>query len=482
MDLNRRLIILYFTMVSCLVEGSLDSKIYPPDPSTYERGGTITYIMFTQTDATFNEARHICQQFGGDLASLKTQEVLDTLLDLVNDAYVYSDFFKNDYWIGIVRPSVNETYWVSDCSVVDYTSPYISSRFTHAFSANELCMRNKKEDHTSERRPCDSRDSFLCEISSNDTCPYATRIQSSAKVSNSTTSTCENECNNNNDCWGTVKVETNKACVLLMGDSTGPDLVNITSKYCLNVELNTSTIVVPANNSKIPNHSCNSTLPETSTTITPTSVITSSTVAPSSSSSFIICPTVTLTPSPSYVTDTVSVTVDRISTSVAYTTLYTTIMTSLWNTVTTTQICSTETLTVTPTPVFVTEIVTVTDTQISTIQSMLTSCSSSVTVNPVTSLPAHVIASITEELIRNLSIDARRTSAYLRTLISAEDTRAASKYIGFVGVIVVAVPMATIVMSDCAKIFRDIRSGPTNSMKRTVPVRNSSEKISVYNR
>ncbi|KAL4227703.1 hypothetical protein ACF0H5_013138 [Mactra antiquata] len=407
--------------------------------------------MFPNAAVTFNEARYVCQENGGDLARVKTREVLDTIIELVEDKFEYDDFFKADYWLGIIRPDADTFYWAHDCSIEKNMSLVDDD-----YNENELCYRFKKDIHDSERKNCDSDNAFLCEIYSNNPCSFATRLHSSALVSNVSTLACENACNNNYYCWGTVKVETNKACVLLMDDNQGSDVVDLTSKFCIDVAINTSSTDPPDDHSPTPNHSCNST--GSTTNGTPTS----NTSIPTMSST--ICPTVTVAPSPSYITNTLSVTINHTLTSVAYSTIYHTTTTALVNNITVTSICPTDTVIVTSTPAAVTDtiIVTVTPTPVSVTvtATQSVSCSNVVTPPVPSSIPADVIASITKALVANLTVDVTQTSAHLRSLTSAQDYRASSQYIGYMGVLLIAVPMAIIVLSDCVKIVSDFRSPP----------------------
>lgn len=53
-----------------------------------------------------------------------------------------------------------------------------------------------------------------------------------------------------------------------------------------------------------------------------------------------------------------------------------------------------------------------------------------------------------QAIVKNLTIDVTRTSAYVRKLTSAEDTRQSSAVMGWVGVLSVAIPIVVILLSD----------------------------------
>lgn len=58
------------------------------------------------------------------------------------------------------------------------------------------------------------------------------------------------------------------------------------------------------------------------------------------------------------------------------------------------------------------------------------------------------------ELRRNLTIDAKETSAFKNTKISAPDSRPSSAAMGALGVVLMTVIFALIILSDCITFFR----------------------------
>ena len=100
-------------------------------------------------------------------------------------------------------------------------------------------------------------------------------------------------------------------------------------------------------------------------------------------------------------------------------------------------------------------------------------CSTSICPSPSVVCPsqsAHVIynnvtvtnniqaSSIAEEIVKNLTVDVKSTSAHIRTLTSAEDKRQSAQLMGYLGVLLVVVPMAVLFLSDIRKVFLDFRN------------------------
>lgn len=64
---------------------------------------------------------------------------------------------------------------------------------------------------------------------------------------------------------------------------------------------------------------------------------------------------------------------------------------------------------------------------------------------------------VAREIVKNLTIDSKSTSSHIRRLTSAEDNRQSAQFVGFIGVIVVVVPLGLMLIADVRKLFLDFR-------------------------
>ena len=80
------------------------------------------------------------------------------------------------------------------------------------------------------------------------------------------------------------------------------------------------------------------------------------------------------------------------------------------------------------------------------------------TVTSVNSITIQEIERAAEEIRKNLTVDAKTTSSYIRSKTSAHDPRESVKYMGLLGTLLVVVPMTVILLMDVKRIVTDIRS------------------------
>ena len=80
------------------------------------------------------------------------------------------------------------------------------------------------------------------------------------------------------------------------------------------------------------------------------------------------------------------------------------------------------------------------------------------TVTSVNNITIKEIERVAEEIKKNLTVDTKTTSSYLRSKTSAHDPRESAKYMGLLGTLLVVVPMGVILLLDVKKIFTDIRT------------------------
>jgi len=67
-------------------------------------------------------------------------------------------------------------------------------------------------------------------------------------------------------------------------------------------------------------------------------------------------------------------------------------------------------------------------------------------------------AELAEEYRKNLTVDTKTTSSYLRTKTSAEDARQSSQTMGALGLLMVVVPLGAIIILDMPKIWYGLKS------------------------
>jgi len=79
------------------------------------------------------------------------------------------------------------------------------------------------------------------------------------------------------------------------------------------------------------------------------------------------------------------------------------------------------------------------------------------TVTSVKNITIQEIERVAEEIKKNLTLDSKTTSSYLRSKTSAHDPRESAKYMGLLGTLLVVVPMGVILLLDVKRIVTDIR-------------------------
>ncbi|XP_053408056.1 uncharacterized protein LOC123546325 [Mercenaria mercenaria] len=234
-------------------------------------------------------------------------------------------------------------------------------------------------------------------------CQFTSRLTSEVLAVGTEIDSCQSLCEGDPDCWATVEYVPDN-CVTLALPGHGVQNLTLTTKFCYNITLNTTTAITPdlTNNNVVPNATCGS------FAITPT---------PTNSS---VVSSIALPPcQPVNVTQNVTLT-------------------------------STESITVTTT-----NYSTFTSTFTSTEQITVTSTVLSTYTQNVTTEQAEEIAA---EIAKNLTIDSKSTSSHIRRLTSAEDKRRSAKFVGYVGVIFVAAPLGIMLLLDIKKLFLDFRS------------------------
>jgi len=152
---------------------------------------------------------------------------------------------------------------------------------------------------------------------------------------------------------------------------------------------------------------------------------------------------------PSYITVTVNETVNYTVPSSVYVTQNVTYTESVTLTQNVTQIATT----IVPSfaRVYITEWITVNRTIVNNITLVNT-------VTSVNNITIKEIEQVAEEIKKNLTVDSKTTSSYLRSKTSAHDPRESAKYMGLLGTLLVVVPMTVILLLDVKRIITDIRT------------------------
>lgn len=81
-----------------------------------------------------------------------------------------------------------------------------------------------------------------------------------------------------------------------------------------------------------------------------------------------------------------------------------------------------------------------------------------------------------DEMTANLTINSKNTSMAIRRLISARDERLSSASVGYVGIVMLAIPAILLFLCDCPRLFQS--TVKTQMIKRTATVRCDEEIIS----
>ena len=81
-----------------------------------------------------------------------------------------------------------------------------------------------------------------------------------------------------------------------------------------------------------------------------------------------------------------------------------------------------------------------------------------------------------DEMTANLTINSKNTSMAIRRLISARDERLSSASVGYVGIVMLAIPAILLFLCDCTRLFQS--TVKTQMIKRTPTVRCDEEIIS----
>lgn len=71
-----------------------------------------------------------------------------------------------------------------------------------------------------------------------------------------------------------------------------------------------------------------------------------------------------------------------------------------------------------------------------------------------------------DDIVRNLTINAKTTSAYTRRLSSAHDARTTSAVMGCLGLVLVLMPIVLIVLTDMKLLYFQIRNNGLSSTKK----------------
>ncbi|XP_060570877.1 uncharacterized protein LOC132729151 [Ruditapes philippinarum] len=304
--------------------------------------------------------------------------------------------------------SANERFWVADCKNLTLTTHYLQS-----FDPNKRCMRHKR-DHTADHRKCTEVEAILCQVPSSGTCDVVGVIDSEVLSVTPGITGCESLCRNDPKCWAAIQYVPNN-CVQLAVPGHGVEGFTMKSKFCFNVTLNeTSVDDDQSNNDDIPNASCgNFSIQPSSTNV---SLVTSLGVP--------VCDTVTLT---------TNLTIIEMTTE------------------TTTKIS------IKPT----TEVSTKTTTEMIhsiAIEISTKTVTAFVTATQTQNITFEQVEQVAAEIVKNLTVDVKSTSSHKRRLTSAEDKRQSSKFVGFIGVIFVAAPLALMVLTDVRKLFVDFHT------------------------
>ena len=180
--------------------------------------------------------------------------------------------------------------------------------------------------------------------------------------------------------------------------------------------------------------------------------VTATAIATPETASTFICPSQT----PSFITVTVNVTINEtvnytVPSSVYVTqnvTQSVTLTQNVTQTATLTQNVTQLVTTIVPSfvSVYVTEWMTVNHTIVNNVTH----------VNTVINIQE--IEQVAEEIVKNLTVDTKTTSSYLRSKTSAHDPRESAKYMGLLGTLLVVVPMGVILLMDVRRIITDIRT------------------------
>ncbi|KAL4231542.1 hypothetical protein ACF0H5_009123 [Mactra antiquata] len=383
-------------------ESSIISMIQP-----HEFGYTgyfATNYVFHTSGVSWNEAYEVCQDNGGNLAKIGSRTLHRMIHDIAYETYNYNIFDGEDYYISIARSSTGEFVWTSDCT------SHSNVNETYIENPSKNCIRIHWDTLIPDDHDCHHAKAFLCEQPTNIPCEYNTLISSSNQFIPDTNETeCAELCRVDVTCWSVIRFPVGM-CVKLLLDGYGNDGLELLTKQCIKVTLNeTSASGYTENGSNDPSINCSTIYNETSSLPLPP--------APTVIPSPVLC-----NATQEQVTMTVSSTVP--TTVVNISTVHTTI------TDVTTRLTS---VTVTKTIIF----------------------------NITTNLTEQEIIEEAEikanEYRKNLSVNTKATSSYIRGLTSAQDSRTSANFVGYVGVLFVAFPFAVMILSDIRRLVMDFR-------------------------
>ncbi|XP_045191315.2 uncharacterized protein LOC123548149 [Mercenaria mercenaria] len=401
----------------------------------------IDFIYYAQK-IEWSAARAVCRSLGGDLAKIDSRELMNFLAWLAEDTYK-TDIFVEEYWVGLVQLTEDERFWITDCANLTYTA-----NFVQGFDPEKLCFRHK-HDHSGERRLCTSKEGFMCQVQSPNNCQLTSLLKSEVLSVGTDMAGCQSLCEDDPDCWATVEYVPDN-CVTLALPGHGVQNLTFTPKFCYNITLNTTTVIPDlTNNNAIPNATCGM----LSITPTPTNslVVTSIALPP--------CQLVNVTQNVT-LTSTESITVTTTNYSTFTSTFTSTEQLNITFTETTTEITtatSTEIMTqnVTRTTFIFTDTTTSTESIYINWTDTVTSTVLSTYTQNVTTEQAEEVAA---EIAKNLTVDSKSTSSHIRRLTSADDKRRSAKYLGYVGILCVTLPLGMLLLADIKKLFLDFRS------------------------
>ena len=107
-------------------------------PQDWVRHGNSCYHVIDTPTANWSDARTTCQNQGGDLAIIRSQDENNFILELLNNQTMAQ---KEGAWLGLKRKTSagDEFYWIDDTTPADHH--YSAWASTEPNNTNEKCVQ-----------------------------------------------------------------------------------------------------------------------------------------------------------------------------------------------------------------------------------------------------------------------------------------------------------------------------------------------------
>ena len=115
--------ILYFIRLGC--------------PQGWVLHGNSCYHVIDTPTLNWSDARTTCQNLGGDLAIIRSQDENDFILDMLNKQQTVQNFGA---WIGLYRKVDNMFYWIDDTPLAGQYSAWDSGEPNNDQNRGENCV------------------------------------------------------------------------------------------------------------------------------------------------------------------------------------------------------------------------------------------------------------------------------------------------------------------------------------------------------